>query len=181
MELLLERLQGSAASAATLLSHAELVRAAALRDSLRRERFVLAHAFLRRSLGARLGRAPSALVFGFGPVGKPHVDGLHFSFSRSGEFAALALSTAQSVGVDIEEQRPINVQLLADHHFSAAEARALVSAEKPLDDFYRLWTRKEAVLKAYGLGVSHSLACLPAARVQDFVPATGYFGAVALV
>lgn len=179
MELIFERLQGPVAPAAAVLSADERARAARLRDAVHRERFVLAHAFLRRELAARIGTPPAAIAFDFGPAGKPQVKGLEFSLSRSGELAALAVSSCQAVGVDIEQIRPIDVELIAAHHFALREALALAASPEPLACFFRLWTRKEAVLKANGLGIVHSLAKLPSARVIGFVPADGYVGAVA--
>jgi 4'-phosphopantetheinyl transferase len=179
VELIFERLAGPVAPAATLLSADERARAARLRDPVHRQRFVLAHAFLRRELAARLGTPPASLAFSFGPAGKPQVNGLQFSFSRSGEMAALAVSPRRAVGVDIEQVRPIDVQLIAAHHFAAHETLALTASPDPLTCFYRMWTRKEAALKMQGLGITHCLAGVPQARVIGFVPADGYIGAVA--
>ena len=181
MELVLEWLQGSLDAALPLLSTDERERAARLRHPLHRQRFVLAHAFLRRTLGERLGRHPAKLMFDHGPAGKPLLDDLYFNLSHSGDLAAVALSTRLPVGVDIEALQPIDAQSLARVHFTPSEAALLADLTDPLPAFYRLWTRKEAVLKAHGLGIGHSLAELPRARVRDFTPAAGYTGALAWV
>lgn len=179
MELLLERLQGPLDAALPLLSADEHDRAARLRQPVHRQRFVLAHAFLRRKLGERLGHHPAALRFGHGPEGKPLLAGLHFNLSHSGDLAVLALSTRHPVGVDIEALQPIDALGLARAHFAPSEAALIADLDDPLAAFYRLWARKEAALKAHGLGIGHSLAEVPTTWVRDFTPAVGYAGALA--
>jgi 4'-phosphopantetheinyl transferase len=181
MEVVIERLRGSAVQAAALLSPDELARAARLRYTTHRDRFLLAHAFLRRCLALRLDVPPERVEFAFSPKGKPHVRGLWFSFSHSGDLAAVAVSAQQVVGIDIEQVRPIDVHTIAADHFTPAEAHALAASADPVAYFFRLWTRKEAVLKAYGLGIVDSLAEMPPAQVHDFVPAPGYVGAASTV
>lgn len=164
-----------------MLSPDELARAARLRLATHRDRFLLAHAFLRRCLASRLDIRPERIEFAFAPKGKPYVRGLHFSFSRSGDLAAVAVSTRQVVGIDIEQVRPIDVHTIAADHFTLAEARALAASAHPVACFYRLWTRREAALKAYALGIADSLEDLPHAQVRDFVPDAGYLGAAASI
>jgi 4'-phosphopantetheinyl transferase len=179
MELLLERLVSPLEAALPLLSAEELERASRLRRPLHLQRFVLAHAFLRRKLGERLGQPPASLSFDHGPEGKPLLAGLYFNLSHSGDLAALVLSTRHPVGVDIEAIQPVDALGLARDHFAPSEAALIADACHPVAAFFRLWTRKEAVLKAHGLGIGHSLAELPRAWVRDFTPAVGYAGAVA--
>jgi len=181
MELLLDRLQGPAEAAFALLSADEKVRADRLRDPLLRHRFMLARAFLRRALGARLGRDPDGLEFHYSAGGKPLLDGIHFNLSHTADRLALVISTRHPVGVDIEVLRAVDARAIAGVHFAPAEAATLARSAEPLPAFFRLWTRKEAVLKAHGLGITHSLAVLPKAWVRDFVPGIGYAGALAWV
>jgi 4'-phosphopantetheinyl transferase len=86
---------------------------------------------------------------------------LHFNLAHSGELALLALTRAGEVGVDVERIRPMPDALeLAARFFSPREVAALQTV--PPDDanaaFFRLWTRKEAWLKATGEGIAESLA-----------------------
>lgn len=124
-----------------------------------RRRFVRARAALRRVLGRRLGVPPHALAFAYGPTGKPLLadhPGLHFNLSHSGERAVLALCEDGEVGVDLESVRhrsqvlPVALRFFAD---AEAAAVAACEGEAQVATFLRIWTRKEAVLKATGRGM----------------------------
>lgn len=149
-------------TAAETLSVEERVQAEGYRFSADRLRYINSHMFLRRELAARLGCAPAQVEFGSGVEGKPCLGGRwadapwHFSLSRSGVLAAVAISRSREVGVDIEEIRPIpNIDELVRRCLSdleLAEYRA-VGLDRGLGDFFQLWTYKEAVLKAAGVGL----------------------------
>jgi 4'-phosphopantetheinyl transferase len=125
-----------------------------------RRRFVARRVFLRRVLGGYLGVAPAAVGYRTVGTGRPELDpacGLSFSTSHSGDLAVVAVSRDRVVGVDIEAVRPIGDALdLARAFFTAREADAL--AATPFDRrstaFLRLWTCKEAYVKAVGLGMT---------------------------
>jgi len=125
-----------------------------------RWRFIAAHACMRVVLGAYMDRAPEALRFAHGERGKPHVldspIDVRFSLSHSGERAVLALALGQEVGVDIEQERDTAVIELAQRFFSVGEVEALrkVSRAERVPAFFRCWTKKEAVVKAMGDGLS---------------------------
>ena len=67
----------------------------------------------------------------------------------------LALSTETELGIDVEDLRPIQPEV-AEGHFSPTELAALSSLEGEawLNGFYHCWTRKEAILKAEGVGLN---------------------------
>jgi 4'-phosphopantetheinyl transferase len=115
---------------------------------------------------------------------------------------ALAVSREREIGVDIEAVRPIEDDI-AGQYFSPREVAALraLPESEHLAAFYRCWTRKEAIVKAIGEGLSHPLTSFdvslgPATpaiverfegepdaagvwRLANFEPASGYAGAVA--
>ena len=81
--------------------------------------------------------------------------------SHSGDRALLALAQGVAVGVDLELPRPRQrFMALAQRYFCASEVSALCECPEPerLRMFYALWTAKEAVLKAAGVGIAHGLA-----------------------
>jgi len=153
-----------------LLSADELARADRFvfdRDS---RLFVTAHAALRRILGAAVGVAPERLAFELEEHGRPRLagGGPSFSLSHSGDRALVALGDvdrgdgggAQRIGVDVERFRDgIDVERFAARNFTPferAELAALHGAER-LRGFFRVWTRKEAYIKALGKGLHHPL------------------------
>lgn len=105
------------------------------------------------------GHGPLSWRFEQGPAGKPTVcapQRCHFNLSHSGEAIALAVAT-QEVGVDIECWRPLDEGLaLARSVFHVRELRWLESQADFSCAFYRLWTLKEALLKASGEGFSQA-------------------------
>lgn len=95
----------------------------------------------------------------YGPNGKPHFEDdipLWFNISHSGDDIALVVSDEGEVGCDLEVIRPRNnVQRIARAVFSDAEQQqlALVDEEQQSSAFWRIWTRKEALLKQSGSSV----------------------------
>lgn len=152
------------------LSDEELGRARRFRSALHGRRYATAHAWLRTQLALLVDIRPAELVFGAAPCchcdgdhGKPVIAGageeLHFSFSRSGPAAAIAVASTP-IGIDIEVSRPRqDVGALAERFFSAEEAQYLTTLDREgaAAAFLRLWTRKEAILKATGEGVLGAL------------------------
>ena len=137
----------------------ELARAARFVRAVHRDRHVAGRGRLREILGAETGRDPRDIVFRYGANGKPSIEGgPHFNLSHSGDLAALAISRDGPVGIDVERQREIE-DAVARHHFSPAEYTTLsaLSGAAWRDGFYRCWTRKEAVIKTNGLGLSMPL------------------------
>ena len=129
-------------------------------------RYTVARAALRRHLGSRLGVAPQAVEFAYGPHGKPCLAECHgapdlrFNVSRCDDVAAIAFASGREVGVDIEAVREMpDAEAITGQLGSAIERRtwsALGSREK-LRGFFNWWTRKEAFVKARGGGLSLSL------------------------
>lgn len=143
---------------AGLLSPAERARAARFVRPADAVAYRAAHAGLREILGAITGQAPAALAFEISAQGKPLLPGgPAFNLSHSGGWAALAVAPV-AVGVDIEAERPVEPEV-ATRFFSAAEQAALapLAGAAWRQAFFRIWTRKEAFVKALGLGLSHPL------------------------
>lgn len=190
-----------------LLSPRERVRGDRFLHAHDARRFRVAHARLREILASYLAVAPAAIAFGEGTHGKPHVSGpetsLRFNLSHSGALAAVAVTQGGEVGVDVEHMRPVDDTGL-EGVLSPREQQALaaLAGSERHEAFYRCWTRKEALLKAYGRGLDVPLDSFDvpvgrepdavvafaggqtggtrAWRIVSFVPAPGYAGAVAV-
>jgi len=119
-----------------------------------------------------------------GPAGRPSLDhgpaDLHLSLSHSGEWGLLAVSHGASVGVDVERIRPLQaVARLSERFLSPPEAGwVLTHADAGSGAFFRVWTRKEALLKGLGLGVPGGLQCVSVVGSggRDLVVAPPYSG-----
>ncbi len=116
-------------------------------------------------LAALQGGKPSEVVFSFNAYGKPALKAGPFVFnsSSSGNSLLLAIgrrSEVGEIGVDLETTRPMpDALLIAQHFFSKDEAAELGSLAGDERDqaFFNCWTRKEALIKAVGSGVSFGL------------------------
>jgi 4'-phosphopantetheinyl transferase len=128
-------------------------------DALR-SRWGAARGALREVLGRAVGCAPAEVEFRYGPHGKPRLAGaaLHFNISHSGALAVIALANAE-VGVDVELPRSRRSDDIARRFYAPGEVERLFAEEdaaRRADQFFRLWTCKEAFLKVTGEGLSRS-------------------------
>src|SRR5213082_2508 len=144
------------------LSDDELGRAERFHSDLDRSRYVVGRIALRRVLADRLGCSPAAVRFSYGRNGKPMLDGarghLEFNLAHCGGDAVIALTDCAAIGVDIELLQPVpDVESLARLVFSDVERRELELAPDPVSAFLNGWTRKEAYVKALGLGLTAPL------------------------
>ncbi|WP_323119145.1 4'-phosphopantetheinyl transferase family protein [Burkholderia alba] len=140
------------------LSLSEHERAARMRWSAHRELFVFARSMLRVVLGAYLDVDPVRLVFDVEAGGKPVLFGrdLQFSLSHANGGVLLAITGNRRVGCDLESvERRVDLDVLASASLTQAErddfGRTTLSARKAW--LLQMWTRKEAVLKAQGVGI----------------------------
>ena len=149
------------AAARKLLSDREKKRADRFVYDRHRRRYTVAQGHLRRVLGQLTHTSPDEIRFQFGEHGKPFLPGgPSFNQSHSEERIMIAVGAEGRLGVDIEEIRPVKYLLgLADKNFAREEAALLHATpdSERFTVFFRLWTRKEAFLKALGFGLTHPL------------------------
>lgn len=150
-----------AAAARSLLSRDERARADRFVYDRHRRRYTVAQAHLRRVLAQLTGVRPEKIRFRFGEHGKPFLPaGPSFNQSHSAERIMIGVTAEGRLGIDIEEVREVRYMLaIADKNFGADEAARLHAApdHERRRLFFRLWTRKEAFLKAVGVGLTHPL------------------------
>jgi 4'-phosphopantetheinyl transferase len=160
-----------------VLSAHELVRAKRFYLEQDRRRFIVGRSQLRSILGRYLDCEPDYVQFCYGPNGKPalvsdaitHRNTLHFNLSHSQGLALCALAWNWEVGIDLEYIRPLpTAKQLAQRFFSPEEyafIQALPANEQPRA-FFRLWTCKEAYLKAIGKGLPFLLKYVEVALTE---------------
>lgn len=169
-------------------------------------RHVLGRGGLRMVLANALGKLPREIALNSAPHGKPSLEGgdLEFSVAHSGAIVLIAVTVGVPVGVDVEQIRPRpDWRGIARRFFHADEVGDIEASNDAdaMSAFYRCWTRKEAIGKALGLGLSFPLdryrvSCRqddkarliifpgepPASfwTIADLDPADGYAAALAL-
>lgn len=109
-------------------------------------------------LAAYLGVDPTAVTIRRSPAGRPELRGSphRVSLSHGGDVALVGVAHGRDVGVDVEPYRPgIESWSLVRHALTRAEqARLSAEPSRRARDFLAIWTKKEAVLKALGVGLS---------------------------
>lgn len=149
-------------AALALLSSDERERCERFKIDAVKRRFAIARGSVRRLLGEAASRPAETLRFEYGPQGKPSIarednpGDIRFNLSHSGDTAVLAIANGREVGVDVERLRDdMSFRKLAKRFFSDAEAETLndMEGDELRNQFFRIWTAKEAYIKAVGLGL----------------------------
>ena len=188
-----------------LLGEDELARAGRFKFDHLRDFYFFCRGSLRRILAHYLAVPANKIEFLYGDKGKPYLadeSRLQFNVSHAGDLFVCAVSTGFPLGVDVEEIRPMeDMPSISSHFFAPAEQANLanLAESQRTHSFYECWTRKEAVIKATGEGVSRPLDSFevafgpgveaqliriddemhPAWQMQSFQPRPGYVGALA--
>jgi 4'-phosphopantetheinyl transferase len=188
-----------------VLADEERERAARFHFEHDRQRYAITRGILRKLLGRYTGRTD--VMFTCNHYGKPALDdrSVHFNVAHSRDLALFGFAFEHEIGVDVEWIRPdFATTDVAQRFFAPDEAAALAGLPQParVQGFFSCWTRKEAYLKARGMGLSlglHSFAVTfaptdPAALIRvdddpsaparwtisDLATTEGYAAAVAL-
>ena len=143
--------------------------------------FVITRAVLRQVLARYTGQSPPDLRFESNPAGKPVLPGAqtpHFSVSHCADLALIAIARVR-IGIDVEHVRPGNFwQKVVGKCLSSRESAYLeaLPAKSRTEALYRVWTRKEALLKAVGTGLlypPHQVSVLPENKEPSVVNLLG--------
>jgi len=191
-----------------LLSTAEMKRAERLKDHSTASRQIISRGILRLILGNYTSKEPKDLVFGASEFGKPYLSdpensGVFFNLTHSGNMLLIAVSAGKQIGIDVEiNDVKVDISGIAAMIFSEEEQITLSYSTDPFNEFYEIWTAKEAILKSIGLGFSYPsnrfsvvtskehnshlrfLRGLPAdsdLTYQTFSPSEGYSAAIAVM
>jgi 4'-phosphopantetheinyl transferase len=176
----LDRAENPIGQLEATLSLEEKARADRFHFTNDRNRFVVARGLLRELLGKYLLQDPAGLAFSYGAHGKPSFSegnsssGLCFNLSHAAGLAVYAIARERNLGIDVEHIRPESAgEDIAKRYFSAREVSDLrtLPPETSVEGFFNCWTRKEAYLKATGMGLqipldSFAVSLLPEKPVQ---------------
>ncbi len=190
-----------------LLTIIEKERADRFHFSKDRNQFLTARIYLKRLIGQLLKVEPGTLELAkttFGKLYLPDYPSLNFNLTHSTGVVLYAFALNQEVGVDVEAiSRQVHAKELAQRFFAPQEVSRLMqlSGAELQRAFFRVWTRKEAFIKAEGSGLSFPLQdfSVPVEALQDrfgvefnlldrpvdswlvetFIPKAGYLASVA--
>jgi 4'-phosphopantetheinyl transferase len=200
-----------AKGASDLLSPEERERAARFRFEKDQTQYTAARSFLRLLLGRYLRIDPRAVRFQYNSFGKPVLGDefaasrIEFNLAHSKGLGLFAFTLNRAIGVDVEWHRPDLASMeIAQRFFAPEEVKVLAAIEPSnrVTAFFECWTRKEAFIKARGMGLSLPLDKFTVAfgpnkiptlltadagatsaenwTLHDVSPAPGYSGAVAI-
>jgi 4'-phosphopantetheinyl transferase len=168
--------------AGQLLSEEEHVRASRFVSETARREFLLSRTHVRKILSRYTGIRASELCFECGPQGKLYLSkeqnslGACFNISHSRGTILLAFCRDREIGVDVEVVRPVtDIEGLINRFYTEEEQASFagLNTDAFLSHFFRIWVRKEALLKAVGVGIGKYLSriTVPTADppiVEDF-------------
>jgi len=147
----------------SLLSQDEIARAKMFYFEKDHNHFIVGRGLLRTLLGSYLNVEPSQIGFIYGKYGKPalqtgtHKTTLDFNLSHSKDYAIYAFCLNRKIGIDLEHVRPMpDLYDFARQFFSLREnvlINSLAGKQKE-EAFFKIWTCKEAFLKANGSGLT---------------------------
>ncbi len=126
-----------------------------------RDTYVFSHAYLRLILASRLMTRPDKIRFGRDAFNKPTLEGLSYNFNitHTKQSFAVAVSQYYNVGIDMENiSRKADLSSIVKSYFSTGDQEFIQHpGGNSTDRFFLLWTRKEALLKAIGVGITTDL------------------------
>ncbi len=143
------------------LSASELLDLHDITNETRRRQFLQSRFWLKQNLSQLLNLPPAKIQFKKIGEGKPVLDlentSVDFNISHSDEICLVGISQHGSIGVDLEKsRRPRHLEKISERFFSSQEKDFLFSLQDPQEQergFVRLWSGKEALIKAAAGGV----------------------------
>lgn len=154
----------------SLLSPEEIKRSEHFMFERDQYRYQVTHSMKRLILANYLDCNPQCLRFEIGSHGKPALDNLQnpfkiqFNISHSRDLILIAITVEDLIGIDVEYyDKKCSIEGLGEIIFSPSEKlffSALNSKEEKKEAFFRCWTRKEAYLKAIGIGLTQDLTSI---------------------
>lgn len=160
-----------------LLNPAEEEASSRMHSDDYRYRFIIARGATRILLGAYTKQKPETIQLLQGKNKKPFLQNqssfnLHYNLSHSGKWILIAFDECE-IGVDIEEvKQSFNYTDILQTCLTIEEKTFVTESSEPLQNFFSLWTRKEALLKATGLGITDDLKYISCLEGENKVRST---------
>jgi len=155
------------------LGKEELARADRFVYDKDRSTYVSCHAILRLILAKRLRLGPLDISFINGVYNKPKLPGdpLFFNITHTVNAFAVVIADNFEAGIDMESvNRTMNYNGIIGNFFSESEGKYIRQIpEEENSRFYKLWTRKEALLKALGTGIADNLPGVEVSGNENYI------------
>ncbi|MBK8983267.1 MAG: 4'-phosphopantetheinyl transferase superfamily protein [Ignavibacteria bacterium] len=153
---------GSIPQFKNILSGDEIKKADRFKFTKDFQSYTISRSFLRNILSQYINLNPAEIKFSYTETGKPFIENskIHFNLSHSGDRCIIAVSLTAGTGVDIEKVRDSeDLIIIAERYFSETEIIYLKNFQEKevTNNFFRIWTLKEAFIKAIGEGLSFRL------------------------
>jgi 4'-phosphopantetheinyl transferase len=149
-----------------ILSGKEQRRAERYHQQKDKDRFILSRIALRILIGKYSGIPPHTIIFAEGINKKPFAENINlknfqYNLSHAENFIVIAFSKSE-IGIDIEKvDKNFSFKEILEQNFSDGEIAFIKNSNASSDNFYLLWTRKEALLKATSKGIDDNLKLVP--------------------
>ncbi len=146
------------------LSGQEKIQAEGFVNNTLKDKYVLSHGLLRYLLSLYAEGNPQDIQYSVNQFGKPFLKDnnctLQFNMSHSKDYAAYIIALEDQVGIDIEwKDKDTNIQEIFELVLSPTEVTNFnqLNSEEKFHAFYDTWTKKEAIIKAIGQGLSYPI------------------------
>ena len=149
-----------------ILSNNEIERVNKIRVEKKKHQHIITKGMIKKLLSNILNKDPYKIELLYNTHGKPFINekyngsSVEFNTSHSGEYALIAITLDNKIGVDIQKIKPeVDFKALSNRFFSNDEKHELMKLDehKQQDAFYLGWVRKESFIKATGMGVAYGL------------------------
>jgi 4'-phosphopantetheinyl transferase len=150
-----------------ILSEEEIERANRFVHEKHRNNYIIAHKALRILLANYSKQTAKELVFNKNKYGKLslskkiNIHNIQFNMAHSHNLTVFAFTHDQSIGIDIEFMRNnVQIESISQRYFSLQENKnlSMLNTKEKSQAFFNIWARKEAFIKAIGLGLSYPLS-----------------------
>lgn len=130
-----------------------------------KDKYITSHGLLRYLLAFYIKiEEPQNIQYSINQFGKPFLKDnncrVQFNMSHSKDYAAYIIALDSLVGIDIEwKDKTVNFQEIVDFVLSPSEINIFnkLNSEEQFHAFYNIWTKKEAIIKAIGQGLSYPI------------------------
>lgn len=146
------------------LSIQEKIKSKNFINSYLSQQYIISHGLLRYLLAYYTKDNPQNIEYSFNQFDKPFLknnnSNIQFNMSHSKDYVVYILALDCQVGIDIEwKSKNIDVQELSNLVLTKEEKIIFnkLRSEEKLNNFYEVWTKKEAILKANGHGLSYPM------------------------